>query len=106
MTDWAEMEPLIERWIYASLVSAIVIAVCLCLYPLIPTTEMWSLHRYIVMGCCRVAFGTIVLPGAAIVVDLITPGGSFIARVSDANYGPAVAFASILIAVALMACWV
>lgn len=106
MTAWAEMESLVQRWIYASLVSVIVIAVALCVFPLIPTTEMWSLHRYIVMGCCRVAFGTIVLPGAVIVFDLITPGGSFIARIVDSQYGPVILCAAVVVAVALIACWV
>lgn len=106
MTDWAEIEPLIARWLYASVVAVVFISIGLIVYPYVPTSEQWSLCRYIVMGITRIAFGTIVLPGAAIVVDFITPGGSFIARVSDAKYGPAVAFASILLSVALMACWV
>jgi hypothetical protein len=106
MTDFNEMFPLIKSWIYVGLFSVIVLAVCLCVYPLIPTADVWALHRYVVMRSGAVAFANIALPGTAIAFDLVTPGGSFIAKVVNPEYGPAAVVASLLISVALVLCFV
>lgn len=106
MTDFDEMLPLLKAWIYVILGSAIVMGACSCIYPLIPTDPIWTVHRYLVMRTAAVAFAVVALPGVAIAVDLITPGGSFLAAVPEAKYGPPLVVASLFIAVALLICYV
>lgn len=106
MTDYSEMIPLLKSWFCVILGSIIVMAACSCIYPLIPTDPMWTVHRYLVMRTAAVAFAVVALPGVAIAVDLITPGGSFIAAVPEAKYGPSIVVASLLLSVAMLICYV